>query len=82
MTRLSPVDLAREVKSESDIPAFLKLSSDISKDPDQIQIEEESLATTCLYTEMTLKSGQYNPVYPLRAPEPIHDPYSIKYSKM
>ena len=75
ISKLSPIDLVREVKSETDVPEFLRLSADISKDPDQIKLEEDSLATTCLFTEITLKSANYTPVYPLRAPEPILDPF-------
>jgi len=56
LSTLSPIDLVRDVKSESDVPEFLRLKEDVGKDLRQIEIEEESLATTCMFTEITLKN--------------------------
>ena len=32
LSTLSPIDLVRDVKSESDVPEFLRLKDDIGKD--------------------------------------------------
>ena len=57
-----PSELAHRLKSETEIPEFLKIY-------DKLAAPSDSDSTT-MYTEMTLKNQRYNPQFPLRAPEP------------
>ena len=57
-----PSDLAHSLKSETEIPEFLKIyeKSTTPSDSD----------STTMYAEMTLKNQRFIPQFPLRAPEP------------
>ena len=60
---------SRTIKAEEDIPHFLRQSQDsASQGYQQSLTTDDSLASTCLYSEMVLKNTKFTPQYPLRAP--------------
>lgn len=62
-SQLDSQDFIKALKSDNEIPDFLKLNQKIDCFSDS---GEDSISTACMYTEMTLKnSALYAPKFPI-----------------
>ena len=63
--QLGKASFLHQLKSSDEIPAFLQFSEDIAPKADAAMLTtdegDDSLSTTCMYTEMTLKNAKFAP---------------------
>ena len=62
------------MKSEDDIPDFLKFHEKVEASVPIDDDCDDSISTTCMYTEMTLKNAKlYGPKFPIIAAPTMHE---------